>query len=95
MKAIIGAIIVVVVLFFAVPMIASGTTNTCQALESHSVSDTASSVAGSNTGIVHNVINTVGQAGATGQAASATESQEHPDTPTGISCTADYWKQML
>jgi len=95
MKAIIGAIIVVVVLFFAVPMIASGTTNTCQALESHSVSDTATSVAGSNTGIVHNVINTVGQAGATGQAASATESQAHPDTPTGISCTADYWKQML
>jgi len=95
MKAVIGAIIVVVVLFFAVPMIAAGTTNTCQALESHSVSDTASNIAGSNTGIVHNVINTVGQAGATGQTATATEAEAHPNTPSTVSCTADYWRQML
>jgi hypothetical protein len=95
MKAIIGAIIVVVVLFFAVPMIAGGTTDTCKALESQSVSNTATSVAGNNTGVIHNVINSVGQAGATGQAATATEAQAHPNTPSTVSCTADYWKHML
>jgi len=95
MKAIIGAIVLVVVVFFAVPMIAAGTTNTCQALEQHDVSNTATNVAGSNTGIIHNVINTVGQAGATGQTASTTESQAHPDTPTPVACTFDYWKSFF
>jgi hypothetical protein len=95
MKGLIGAIILVVVVFFAVPMVASGTTNTCQALEQHDVSKTATNVAGSNTGIIHNVINTVGQAGATGDTASATESQEHPNTPTVVSCTASYWKSFF
>jgi hypothetical protein len=95
MKIAIGAIIAVIVLFFAVPMIAGGTTTTCKALESQTVSNTATNVAGSSTGVVHNVINSVGQAGVTGQVASAEASQDHPNTPSGISCTADYWKSML
>jgi hypothetical protein len=41
------------------------------------------------------VINTVGQAGATGQTASTTEAQAHPDTPTPVACTFGYWKSFF
>ena len=95
MRGILAVIILVVIVFFAVPMVSEGTTNTCQALEKHNVSATATNIAGSNTGIVHNVINSVGQAGATGQVASTDASQEHPDTPTPLTCTVNYWKDIL
>lgn len=95
MKALIGAIIAVVVVFFAVPMLAGGSMNACQALERHDVSNAASSIAGSNTGIIHNVINSVGQAGATGDTASAAESQAHPNVPSPVSCTFQYWKSFF
>jgi hypothetical protein len=95
MKPIIGAIVIVLVLFFTVPMIAGGTTNTCQALEKQKVSDAATNIAGSNTGVVHNTINAVGQAGATGAVASGMEAQDHPDTPSPVSCTFDYWRTIL
>jgi hypothetical protein len=95
MKAIIGAIIVVVALFFVVPMVAGGTTNTCQALEKQSVSNAATSIAGSNTGVIHNTINSIGQAGATGDVASQTMAAQHPDTPSPVSCTYYYWKSMI
>jgi hypothetical protein len=95
MKGLIAVIVVIVAAFFIVPMVAQGTTNTCQALERHDVSNTATSIAGSNTGIVHNVINSVGQAGATGDVASTTEAQDHPDSPTTVSCTYSYWKSLL
>jgi predicted PurR-regulated permease PerM len=95
MKALIAVIVVVIVGFFAVPMVAQGTTNTCQALERHSVADTATNIAGSNAGVVHNVINSVGQAAATGDVASTAEAQDHPNSPTTVSCTYSYWKSIL
>jgi hypothetical protein len=79
MRGILAIIILIVIVFFAVPMVSEGTTNTCQALEKHNVSATATNIAGSNTGVVHNVINSVGQAGATGQ----------------VACTVNYWKDIL
>lgn len=95
MKGLIGTIILVVVVFFAVPMLAGGSMNSCQALERHDVSNTASNIAGSDTGIIHNVINSVGQAGATGDTARAAESQAHPNMPTPVSCTYQYWKSFF
>ncbi len=95
MRGILAIVILVIIVFFAVPMVSEGTTNACQALEKHNVSATASNVAGSNTGVIHNVINSVGQAGATGQVASTDASQEHPDAPTPLTCTYNYWKDIL
>jgi hypothetical protein len=95
MRGLIGVIVVIIVAFFAVPMVAQGTTNTCQALERHDVSNTATSIAGSNTGVVHNVINSVGQAAATGDVASTAEAQDHPNSPTTVSCTYSYWKSLF
>ncbi len=95
MRGLIGVIVVIIVAFFAVPMVAQGTTNTCQALERHDVSNTATSIAGSNTGVVHNVINSVGQAAATGGVASTAEAQDHPNSPTTVSCTYSYWKSLF
>ncbi len=95
MRVALAIIIVIVVVFFAVPMVSEGTTNTCQAVEKHNVAATATSVAGSNTGVVHNVINSVGQAGATGQVASTDASQAHPDSPTPVTCTYEYWQDIL
>lgn len=95
MKGILAAIICAIAIFFAVPMIAEGTGNTCKALEKRTVSDTATNIAGSNTGVVHDVINAVGQAGATGKVASANASEEYPNTPTPIACTYEYWQQLL
>lgn len=95
MRGILVVIILLIVIFFGVPMVSEGTTNTCQALEKATVSNTATNIAGSNTGVVHNVINSVGQAGATGQVASANASQEHPNSPTPITCTYEYWQKLL
>ncbi len=95
MRGILVVIVLLIVVFFAVPMVSEGTTNTCQALEKHDVSNTASNVSGSNTGIIHNVINAVGQAGASGATASATASTDHPDSPTPITCTYYYWKNLF
>jgi hypothetical protein len=95
MRGLIGVIVVIIVAFFAVPMVAQGTTNTCQALERHDVSNTATSIAGSNTSVVHNVINSVGQAAATGDVASTAEAQDHPNSPTTVSCTYSYWKSLF
>ncbi len=94
MRIVIGAIIILVVVFFAVPMVARGSMNACQALEKHNVSSTASNIAGGSSGPVYVVINTIGQAGATGQTAAAQETNEHPNTPTPVSCTVDFWKSL-
>ncbi len=94
MKTVIGAVIVLIAVFFIVPMAVGGSTNACQALEKHDVSNTASSIAGGTSGPVYGVINTVGQAGATGQAASTAEANSHPDTPTSVSCTVSFWKTL-
>jgi hypothetical protein len=88
-------IILLVVVFFATPMVTERTTNSCQALERYQVSNTATNIAGSNTGVVHDVINSVGQTGASGQVASTDASQEHPDAPTPVTCTYNYWKDLL
>ncbi len=95
MRPAIGAIITVIVLFFLVPMIIGGSANTCQALEKHVVSTQASNIAGSTSGPVYNTINNAGQSAATGQIASTLMSQNHPDAPTGVSCTYYFWKSML
>ena len=95
MRGILVVVILLVVVFFAVPMVSEGTTNTCQALEKKTVSDTASNVAGSNTGVVHNVINSVGQAGATGDVASQTAASNSPNSPTPVTCTYEYWQKLI
>lgn len=94
MKIAAGIIVVIIVLFFAVPMVAGGSTNACQALEKHNVSHTASSIAGGSSGPVYGVINTVGQAGATGQAESAEQSVDHPNLPSGVGCTVSFWESL-
>ncbi|HQT65204.1 MAG: hypothetical protein B7Z75_05815 [Acidocella sp. 20-57-95] len=94
-SAIIGVIVVLIVGFFAVPMIAGGTTNTCQALEKHNVSATASNIAGSTSGIVHDTINNIGQSMASGQVTTSMMAQDHPNTPSVVSCSYYYWKDIL
>lgn len=94
MKTLIGAVIVLIAVFFLVPMVVGGSTNLCQAVEQHNVSKTASNIAGGSTGPVYGVINTIGQAGATGQATSMAEANAHPNTPTSISCAVSFWKTL-
>lgn len=94
MKAIAGIVVILVAVFFIVPMVAGGSANVCQALAKHNVSNTASSVAGGSSGPVYGVINTVGQSMATGNGTAATESVAHPNTPTPVSCAADYWESL-
>ena len=94
MKIIIGAIIILIALFFLVPMVVGGSTDACQALEKHNVSTTASSIAGGSSGPIYGVINTIGQAGATGQSTSMAEENAHPNTPTSVSCTISFWTSL-
>lgn len=94
MKIAAGIIVLLVAIFFFVPMIAGGSANICQALEKHNVSHAASSVAGGTSGPVYGVINGVGQSMATGNAESAKQANDHPDTPTPISCAASYWQSL-
>ena len=96
MRGLITIILLIVVVFFAVPMIAEGTMDTCKALERHVVSTQASSIAGGNTdSTTYNTINSTGQAAANGQVARTMMAQNHPDTPTPISCTYFYWKSLF
>jgi len=92
--AVIGAIIVLIVLFFAVPIIAGGSTNICQDVEAHDVSKTASNVAGSSSGAVYNVINSVGQVGATGAIEKQKQANDNPNTPSVVGCATDWWRSL-
>ncbi len=94
MKFIAGAVLLLLVLFFVVPMIAGGSTDICKAVESHNVRSTAANIAGSNSGMVYNTINSIGQMGATGNAEAAMQSNAHPNTPTGVSCAASFWQSI-
>lgn len=94
MKITAGIIVLLIAVFFIVPMVAGGSANSCQALEKHNVSKTASSIAGGSSGPVYGVINTIGQAGATGQTESAIQANAHPDSPTAISCTVSFWQSL-
>jgi hypothetical protein len=94
MRTLVGAIVILIAIFFIVPMAVGGSTNACQALEKHNVSTTASGIAGGSSGPVYGVMNTIGQMGATGQSASTSEANAHPDTPTPISCTISFWKTI-
>ena len=95
MKTVLGAIIILIAVFFLVPMVVGGSMNACQALEKHNVSNTASSIAGGSNGPIYGIINAIGQAGATGQAASMAEANAHPHTPTSVSCTFSFWKSLV
>ncbi len=92
--AIIGAAIIGLAVFFIVPMAAGGSANVCQALEKHDVSNIAANVTGTNSGPVHDMINSVGQSMATGNIAAQSEANAHPHTPTAVSCAASYWKSL-
>jgi hypothetical protein len=94
MKIAAGVIVFLIAAFFFVPMIAGGSTNICQALEKHDVSSAASNIAGGKSGPVYGVINGVGQSMATGNAEAAKQSNDHPDTPTPVSCAARYWQSL-
>jgi hypothetical protein len=95
MRGIIAAIVLLAIIFFAVPMVSQGTTNACQALEKEKVSSTASSIAGGTSGPVYNTVNSVGQAVTSGQTAATAEATDHPNSPTPVSCTYDYWKAII
>ena len=96
MRGLLAVIILVVIVFFGAPMLAEGTTNTCQALERHVVSTQASQIAGGNTNSpTYNAVNSAGQSQANGQIASTMMAQNHPQTPTGISCTYFWWKSLF
>lgn len=94
MKIVVGIIVILVAIFFIVPMVVGGSANICQALEQHNVSKTASSIAGSNSGPIYGVINSVGQAGATGQTEAATQANAHPNSPTPVSCAVSFWQSL-
>jgi hypothetical protein len=95
MKTVAGAFVMLLALFFLVPMVVGGSINACQALEKHNVSKTASSIAGGSSGPIYGVINTIGQAGATGQSTSMAEANAHPNTPTTVSCTISFWRSLV
>jgi hypothetical protein len=94
MKIALAVIIALAALFFVVPMVVGGSANVCQALEQHNVSRTASSIAGGSSGPVYGVINTIGQAGATGQAETSMQAAAHPNAPTPISCAVSFWASL-
>lgn len=81
-----------IALFFAVPLIAEGTGNECQALEKYNASNAARNVTGSTTGPIYGMINGLAQSVATGEATSAAEANAHPNVPVSVSCAYDFWK---
>jgi hypothetical protein len=94
MKITIVIIVLIVAAFFIVPMAVGGSTNVCQALEKHNVSKSAASIAGGNSGPVYGVINSIGQAGATGQTETNIQANAYPNSPTAISCAASFWRSL-
>ncbi len=94
MRYVVGAFIVAVVVFFAVPVFMGGNANICQGFEQYNVRTAAANIAGGTTGPVYGVINSIGQSVATGQSTSADEANKHPHTPTPISCAISFWKTL-
>ena len=96
MRGFIVVVVLIIVVFFAAPMVAEGTDNSCQALERHVVKTQASAIAGGNTNSpVYNTVNNTAQAGANGQVASTMMAENHPQTPTPVSCTYFWWKSLF
>jgi hypothetical protein len=96
MRGIIAALVLIVLLFFIVPLAIEGSTDECQALERHAVTNTASKMAGGSTNsTVFKAVNSVGQAAATGTIASTMMRENHPDVSSPISCTWYFWKSIF
>ncbi len=96
MRGLIAVIVIVVLVFFGLPMVMEGTVNSCQALERHVVTTQAANIAGGNTNSpVYNTVNGAGQAQANGAIASTLMSQNHPQTPTPVACTWFFWKSLF
>ena len=95
MRILLGLLIIAIAVFFIVPMVAGGSTNSCQALEKYNISYAASNLAGGSSGPIYGMINSIGQASASGQITSMAEANAHPDTPTPVSCTASFWNSFL
>jgi hypothetical protein len=94
MKILVSAIVALVIVFFAVPILVGGSTNVCQDVEVHNVKTTASNITGTNSGPMYNVINSVGQIGATGNAEQAKQDNLHPNVPSVVSCSAAFWQSL-
>jgi hypothetical protein len=93
-KTLLGAAVALIAVFFAVPMVAGGSTDICQDVESHDVKTTALTITGTDSGPMYNVINSIGQAGATGEVERQKQAAAHPHVPVLLSCTAAFWQSL-
>ncbi len=90
-KNLLGAAAALIILFFAVPMAAGGSTNICEAVALHNVNTTASSIAGSNSSDMYRVINTADQPG---DAEQQKQTHDHPHIPGAVSCAGAFWQSL-
>ncbi len=89
-----GAVFAVLAVFFAAPMVAGGSTNICKDVEAHNVQTAASAIAGNDSGTMYSVINSIGQAGATGDIERYEQRSAHPHIPLVVSCTVAFWRSL-
>jgi hypothetical protein len=93
-KTLLGAVFALIAVFFAVPMVAGGSTDVCQDVELHNVKTIALTITGTDSGMMYNVINSAGQAGATGEVERQKQEATHPYLPTVLSCAAAFWHSL-
>lgn len=88
-SAVAGVIVLILAVFFFTPMLVGGSVDACQALAKHNVSKSAASIAGTSSGPVYEVINSVGQMGA-----ATAEAGSEPNMPASIRCTMRFWELL-
>lgn len=94
MKLFLGIILALLVLAFAVPVLAEGSTNICLDVMLHSGEETDSFVPGSSSGVMYSVIESSTRDGRLGSAEEVQMARLHPDIPPVLSCTADFWASI-
>lgn len=98
MRLVLAAVIAAAVLFFAVPIVAGGSTDVCQDVALHEVQGTARAGRMSTSGTMYNVMDsasTMGSLGGSlGHAAHDMEARLHPHVPPAVACAVVFWKTL-
>lgn len=94
MRLVLAAAIACAALFFAVPIVAGGSTDVCQDVALHDVQGNAPAGRMSTSSTMYNVMDSAATVGSSGHEVHDAEARLHPHVPPAIACAAVFWKSL-
>jgi hypothetical protein len=94
MRIVLAAAIACAALFFAVPIVAGGSTDVCQDVALSDVQATGPAPRVSTSNTMYNVMDPAASLGSLGNETHDRIAKLHPHIPPAVSCAAVFWKSL-